>query len=76
LIEALVNARWSFDFANDQVASGQRFRGPNVGHDITHECLAAIPNTSIPGRQVTREVSALINRRAKPGRIVWDNRAT
>ena len=41
-------------------------------HD-SWECLAAIPDTSISGRRVARELTALIKRRGKPGMIVSDN---
>jgi hypothetical protein len=41
--------------------------------DVTRECLAAIPDTSIPGRRVARELTTLIERRGKPGMIVSDN---
>ncbi|TWB09610.1 integrase-like protein [Rhizobium sp. ERR 1071] len=37
------------------------------------ECLAAIPDTSISGRRVARELTTLIERRGKPGMIVSDN---
>ena len=40
---------------------------------MTRECLAAIPDTSISGRRVARELTALIDRRGKPGLIVSDN---
>ena len=73
LVEARPNARWSLDFVHDQFANGQRFRVLNVVDDVTRECLAAIPDTSISGRRVARELSALIERRGKPGMIVSDN---
>lgn len=73
LVEARPNARWSLDFVHDQFANGQRFRVLNVVDDVTRECLAAIPDTSISGRRVARELSALIERRGKPGLIVSDN---
>jgi putative transposase len=41
--------------------------------DVTRECLAAIPDTSISGRRVARELTALIERRGKPGMIVSDH---
>ena len=41
--------------------------------DVTRECLAAIPDTSISGRRVARELTALIERRGRPGMIVSDN---
>jgi len=73
LVEARPNARWSLDFVHDQLANGQRFRVLNVVDDVTRECLAAIPDTSISGRRVARELTALIERRGKPGMIVSDN---
>ena len=73
LVEAKVNARWSLDFVHDQMAGGRRFRILNVVDDVTRECLAAIPDTSISGQRVARELTALIARRGKPGMIVSDN---
>ena len=73
LVEAVANARWSLDFVHDQFASGRRFRILNIVDDVTRECLAAIPDTSISGRRVARELTALIERRGKPGMIVSDN---
>jgi transposase InsO family protein len=73
LVEARPNARWSLDFVHDQLACGRRFRILNVVDDVTRECLAAIPDTSISGRRVARELAALIERRGEPGMIVSDN---
>ncbi len=73
LVEAKANARWSLDFVHDQFAHGRRFRILNVVDDVTRECLAAIPDTSISGRRVARELTTLIERRGKPGLIVSDN---
>jgi len=73
LVEAKANARWSLDFVHDQFASGQRFRILNVMDDVTRQCLAAIPDTSISGKRVIRELTKLIERRGKPGMIVSDN---
>ena len=73
LVEARPNARWSLDFIHDQFACGRRFRVLNVVDDVTRECLAAVPDTSISGRRVVRELTALIERRGKPGMIVSDN---
>jgi transposase InsO family protein len=72
-VEARPNARWSLDFVHDQLACGRRFRILNVVDDVTRECLAAIPDTSISGRRVARELAALIEQRGKPGMIVSDN---
>jgi transposase InsO family protein len=73
LVEAKLNARWSLDFVHDQMANGRRFRVLNIVDDVTRECLAAIPDTSISGRRVARELTALIGQRGKPGMIVSDN---
>jgi putative transposase len=73
LVEARANARWSLNFVHDQFAGGRRFRVLNVVDDVTRECLAAIPDTSISGRRVARELTALIQRRGRPGMIVSDN---
>ena len=73
LVEARVNARWSLDFVHDQMANGRRFRILNIVDDVTRECLAAVPDTSISGMRVARELTDLIARRGKPGMIVSDN---
>lgn len=67
------NQRWSLDFVSHQFACGRRFRVLNVVDDVTRECLAAIPDTSISGRRVARELTDLIERRGKPGMIVSDS---
>lgn len=71
--EAAANARWSVDFMQDQFADGRRFRILNVLDDVTKECLASVVDTSISGRRVARELTALIEKRGKPGVIVSDN---
>ena len=60
LVEAKPNARWSLDFVHDQLACGRRFRILNIVDDVTRECLAAIPDTSISGNRVARELTTLI----------------
>ena len=73
LVDARPNARWSLDFVHDQLANGQRFRVLNMVDDVTRECLAAIPDISISGRRVARELTALIECRRRLGMIVSDN---
>ena len=58
LVESKSNARWSVDFVHDQLASGRRLRILNIVDDVTREYLAAIPDTSISGRRVARELTA------------------
>jgi putative transposase len=73
LVAAAPNARWSLDFVHDQFGSGRRFRILNVIDDVTKECLGAIPDTSISGKRVARELDEIIRRCGKPGLIVSDN---
>ena len=67
------NSRWSTDFVHDQLADGRRFRVLTIIDDVTKECLAAVPDTSLSGKRVVREMSALIEQRGRPGVIVSDN---
>jgi putative transposase len=73
LVEAKPNARWSLDFVYDQFANGRRFRVLNIVDDVTKECLGAIPDTSISGRRVARELTTIVARRGRPDSIVSDN---
>ena len=67
------NARWSIDFIHDQMACGRRFRILNILDDVTKECLAAIADTSISGKRVARELTAVMAWRGKPELIISDN---
>jgi putative transposase len=67
------NDRWSLDFASDQFIDGRRLRILVVIDDCTRECLALIPDTSISGIRVTRELNKLLRQRGKPKTIVSDN---
>ena len=73
LVEAKANARWSVDFVHDQMANGRRFRILNIVDDVTRQCLGAIPDTSISGVRVARELTEIIDRRGKPAMIVSDH---
>ena len=42
------------------ISSGRRFRILNIVDDVTKECLGAIPDTSISGRRVARELTAIV----------------
>jgi putative transposase len=72
-VAALPNQRWSLDFVHGQLAIGRRFRVLNVVDDVTLECLAAVPDTSICGKRVVGELTDLIAMRGKLGMIVSDN---
>ena len=67
------NQRWSLDFVSDQMTDGRRFRILAVVDDCTRECLALIPDTTISGRRVARELDAVVSRRGGPATIVSDN---
>lgn len=73
LMVARPNARSSVDFVHDQFAQGRRFRIFNAIDDVTKECLAAVVDTSISGRRVARELTALIAPRGRPDLIVSDH---
>ena len=53
--------------------NARRFRIINVVDDVTKECLAATPDTSISGRGVVRELMAVIAERGKPDMITSDS---
>ena len=52
------NARWSLDFAHDQMTDGRRFRILAVVDDCTRECLALVPDTSISGMRVAASLTS------------------
>ena len=54
------------------ISSPRRFRILNIVDDVTRVCLAAIPDTSISGKRVARELTMLIGTRGKPQMIVSD----
>ena len=68
-----MNQRWSLDFVSDQLGNGRRFRLLNVIDDFNSECLAAIPDFSLSGLRVIRELEAIIAMRGTPAMIVSDN---
>jgi len=67
------NQRWSLDFLSDAFADGRRFRILAIVDDFTRECLALVPDTSLPGMRVVRELDALLAMRGRPAMIVSDN---
>jgi putative transposase len=73
LVPQLPNERWSLDFVADQFIDGRRMRILIVVDDCTRECLALVPDTSISGIRVARELDHVIADRAKPKMIVSDN---
>ena len=59
-------ARWLLDFVHDKLGDGRRFRILKVVDDVTRKCLAKVPDTSISGGLVIRELTGLT--RAGAGR--------
>ncbi len=57
----------------DQFANGRRLRILNIVDDVTKQSLGAIPDTSISGRRVARELTAIIERHGRPSMIVSDH---
>lgn len=73
LVEARPNVCWLLDFVHDQHACGRQFRILSVVENTSRECIAAIPDISMSGRRVARELVTPIERRETPGMIVSDN---
>ena len=73
LVPQWPNDRWSLDFVADQFIDGRRLRILVVVDDCTRECLALVPDTSISGTRVARELDRLIVAYGKPTTIVSDN---
>lgn len=67
------NQRWSLDFVSDAFTDGRRFRILAVVDDFSRECLALVPDTSLSGIRVARELDVIIARRGKPTTCVSDN---
>ena len=73
LVPQLPNERWSLDFVADQFNDGRRLRILVVVDDCSRECLALVPDTSISGMRVARELDQLLTDRGTPKMIVSDN---
>ncbi len=67
------NQRWSLDFVSDALSDGRRFRILAVVDDYTRECLGLVPDTSLSGQRVARELDAIIAVRGRPKTCVSDN---
>jgi putative transposase len=66
LVPQWPNDRWSLDFVADQFIDGRRLRILVVVDDCTRECLALVPDTSISGIRVARELDRLMVPTASP----------
>ena len=61
------------DFLSDAFSDGRQFRILAIVDDFTRECLALVPDTSLPGLRVVRELNAVISVRGPPVSCVSDN---
>ncbi|AKS43057.1 putative transposase [Wenzhouxiangella marina] len=61
------------DFVSDQLANGRRIRVLNVVDDFSREAILQLPESSISGLRVTRELDRLLESRSAPKTIVCDN---
>ena len=75
LVPTRPNERWSLDFASDTLRSGRRLRVLVIIDDATRECLAAVPDTSISGVRVARELDAIVVMRGAPKELHQSGRA-
>ena len=73
LVPQWPNNRWSLDFVADQFIDGRRLRILVVVDDCAREYLALVPDTSISGTRVARELDRLTVAYGKPTTIVSDN---
>ena len=67
------NQRWSLDFLSDTFGACRKFRILAVNDDCCRENLCLVPDTSICGARVARELDALVRIYGKPAFIVSDN---
>ena len=67
------NQRWSLDFVSDAFTDGRRFRILTVVDDFSKENVLLVPDTSISGLRVTRELDQVFAERGQPRAIVSDN---
>lgn len=73
VVPETINVRWSLDFVSDAFTDGRRFRVLAVVDDFSRECLALVPDTSLSGARLTRELDAITQVRGMPTTIVSDN---
>ena len=67
------NVRWSLDFASDSFDVSRKFRVMAVIDEYCRENLCLIPDTSISGARVARELDALVRIYGKLACILSDN---
>ena len=73
IVPRRANERWSLDFVSDSLAEGRRFRALCIVDDFSREALAIVPDFSLSGVRVARELDRLVSSRGRPSVIVSDN---
>ena len=73
IVPETINQRWSLDFVSDAFTDGRRFRVLAFVDDFSRECLALVPDTSLSGARLVRELDAIIQVRGMPPTLVSDN---
>ena len=68
-----INKRWSLNFVSDAFSDGHGFRVHAVADDFSRECLALVPDPSLSGNCLTRELDVIIQLHRIPKTIVSDN---
>jgi putative transposase len=67
------NHVWSYDFVEDRIHDGRKYRMLNVVDEFTHECLAIRINRKLKAIDVIDVLSDLFILRGVPGHIRSDN---
>ncbi len=73
IVPSRPNERWSLDFVSDSLAEGRKFRALCIVDDFSREALAIVPDFSLSGVRVARELERIIAFRSRPALIVSDN---
>jgi putative transposase len=68
-----VNQRWTMDFIEDRLVTGQKLRTFNVVDAFSRRGLASEVDTSLPGARVVQVLERLADTRGRPEEIVLDN---
>jgi putative transposase len=68
-----LNRPWSLDFLSNTFGDCRKFRILAVNNDCCRENLCLVPDASISGARVARELDALVSIYRKPACIVSDN---
>ena len=65
--------RWRLDFVSESLAEGRKFRALCIVDDFSREALAIVPDFSLSGVRVARELQRLVSSRGRLALIGSDN---